>query len=294
MPAIYGKYSSGFSETIAGSSGDDTIYPLGGWDTVDAGAGIDTVVIAANASAFKISSINGTTYVDAISSASSYDSVMLRNTEYIKFNDTTVSLIINDIYKNTPGSDNFDGGPGRDTVEYLGIRANFSVTSQTNNRAIVQNLAGTEGSDYLISVERLQFADAKVALDLGPRDCAGQAVLLIGAVLGKELTLAKKELMGTVIGLFDEGYDMGALAGALMRLPIWAGVLTPTNSKADIAAYLFRVTNGHEPSNLELQAAVAQMGAQVEGAYLASLAASAANQLQVDLVGLAAKGFEYV
>ena len=70
MPTIYGKYSSGFSETIAGSSGDDTIYPLGGWDTVDAGAGIDTVVIAANASAFKISSINGTTYVDAISSAS--------------------------------------------------------------------------------------------------------------------------------------------------------------------------------------------------------------------------------
>jgi len=294
MPTIYGKYSSGFSETIAGSSGDDTIYPLGGWDTVDAGAGIDTVVIAANVSAFKISSINGTTYVDAISSASSYDSVMLRNTEYIKFNDTTVSLIINDIYKNTPGSDNFDGGPGRDTVEYLGIRANFSVTSQTNSRAIVQNLAGTEGSDYLISVERLQFADAKVALDLGPRDCAGQAVLLIGAVLGKELTLAKKELMGTVIGFFDEGYDLSTLAGAAMRLPIWGGVLTPTNSKEDISAYLFRISNGHEPSWLELQSAVEQMSTQAEGAYLATLAASVPNQLQLDLVGMAAKGFDYI
>ena len=294
MPTIYGKYASGFSETITGSSGDDTIYPLGGWDLVDAGAGVDTVVIAANASAFKISSINGTTYVDAISSASSYDSVMLRNTEYIKFNDKTVSLVINDIYQNTPGSDNFDGGPGRDTVVYAGARANFSVVGLANNRAIVQNLAGTEGSDYLISVERVQFADAKVALDLAPSDAAGQAVLLIGAVLGKELTLAKKELMGTVIGLFDEGYDMATLAGALMRLPIWAGVLTPTNNKEDIAAYLFRMSNGHAPTAQELQTAVQQMNTQAEGAYLAALAAGTANQSQLDLVGLASKGFEFI
>ena len=54
MPTIYGKYSSGFSETIAGSSGDDTIYPGGGWDVVDGGDGFDTVIIVGRSSQFKL------------------------------------------------------------------------------------------------------------------------------------------------------------------------------------------------------------------------------------------------
>ena len=99
--------------------------------------------------------------------------------------------------------------------------------------------------------------------------------------------------MGAVIGLFDQGFSMLDLSGALMRLPIWGGVLTPSNSSTDIARYLLKVVNQQTPSESQVSAAASQIDTGVQGTYLAGLAVSAQNQVQVDLVGLAATGFAY-
>lgn len=293
MAIIYGKFPSGYQESITGTRQSDTIYPLGGSDQVDGGWGEDTVVIAADSSAFTIVTVSGTVYVDSVSAASSGDHVSLRNVEYVKFNNTTVSLKINDQYANTTSSDFFDGGAGLDTVVYSGLRAGYQLTAWGDDRCSVKSASGAEGTDSLTSIERLQFADQRVALDLGTTQASGQAVLLIGAVLGKNLLPLKPELMGTVIGLFDQGFGMNELAGALMRLPIWGGVLTPSNSSADIARYLLTVVNQQTPSDAQVMAAAVEMDAGVQGAFLASLAGGAQNQVQVGLVGLAATGFAY-
>jgi hypothetical protein len=117
------------------------------------------------------------------------------------------------------------------------------------------------------------------------------------AVLGKALLPLKEELMGTVIGLFDDGqFSMQQLAGALLRLPIWGGTLTPSNSNTDIARYLLRTVNRAEPTDAAVTAAANALSTESpaqQGTWLAALAQSAANQVQVDLVGLQSTGFQY-
>jgi hypothetical protein len=162
---------------------------------------------------------------------------------------------------------------------------------------LIKRKDGNAADDFLTNFERLEFVGGqRVALDLGASDAAGQSVLLIGAVLGKGLLPAKEELMGTVIGLFDQGFSMQQLAGALLRLPIWGGVLTASNNPADIARYLLRTVNKVEPSETAVMAAAAALSAESpvqQGTWLAELALSAANQAQVDLVGLQSSGFQY-
>jgi hypothetical protein len=81
-----------------------------------------------------------------------------------------------------------------------------------------------------------------------------------------------------------------------MRLPIWdvlTGNTIPSNT--DIASYLLKNVNGVTPDQTTLDSAVAALNAQYDiahnqGAFLAQLAESNANQVRVDLVGLATNG----
>ena len=119
---------------------------------------------------------------------------------------------------------------------------------------------------------------------------------MLGAVLGRNLLATKSDLTGAVIGLFDQGYSMQTLSGALMRLDIW-GTLAGGTSNSHIANYLLTTVNQTAPDATTLAAAVAALDAQTgaaQGNFLWELAASSANQTQVGLVGLAATGLEYL
>ena len=298
MALIFGKYGPGRSEFIQGTPDDDVIDPLGGDDTIDGGRGYDVVLVHARSTEFKISTVNGVTYLDTTSGASTGKGVTLKNVEELRFDDKTISLVVNDRVINTPFADFSDGGPGTDTFVYKGNRSDYKLSANWLAATVsVDRIDRSESSDFLTNFERLEFAGgSRVALDLGVNESGGQAVLLIGAVLGKSLLPAKAELMGQVIGLFDQGYTMQQLAGAILRLPIWAGVLTATNSSDDIARYLLKTVNKADPTADALRTASAALAAespQAQGTWLAQLAASAANQTQVDLVGLKAQGFDY-
>lgn len=189
------------------------------------------------------------------------------------------------------GSDTLVGGAGVDFAAYDAPATSFSRL-RTDQGWSVQDRSSAD-VDMLWGLERLSFKDRAVALDLGLNDNAGQAVLLVGAVLGRDLVRLKPEVMGAVINLFDQGLTLPVLAGAVMRLPIWAGTLTATNSSADIATYLLTRVHGRAPTATELQAAVRMMDQQTQGTLLATLATTDANIAQVDLVGLALTGLDY-
>jgi hypothetical protein len=111
------------------------------------------------------------------------------------------------------------------------------------------------------------------------------------------LDASKQALVGAVIGLFDSGYSLQTLAGALMRLPIW-DVLTnkanPTNS--DIANYLLANVNGVAPTSTAVLNAALELAGETgatQGTFLANLAASSAGQSHIGLVGLQAHGLTY-
>ncbi len=197
------------------------------------------------------------------------------------------------------GNDAIDGGSGIDVAIYSGNAASHRINISSGLISIIDTYISRDGTDTLTNIERLQFSDKNIALDLAPAQAAGQTALLIGAVLPGKLVydVSKQALLGSVISLFDEGFTLAQLSGALLRLPIWD---TLTNkaapTKADIATYLVNNVYGGTQTAAITNAAIAAMNAETsttQGAYLASLAASAANQTHVDVVGVQATGLVY-
>ena len=107
MAIITGQYPSGFAETIVGTSGDDTIYPLGGWDTVDGGLGVDTF-------AFREADLDGSvdTILDFTWASGAADRIDLRDldllSEGVSAEDWAASYLTIDV----DGAANLDLGSG--------------------------------------------------------------------------------------------------------------------------------------------------------------------------------------
>jgi hypothetical protein len=196
----------------------------------------------------------------------------------------------------TPATRTVQGGSGIDTVSYHGNFSDYKMTVSANNVVQIQDsVAGRDGTDTLTSIERLKFADKSVALDMAPNQSAGGTALLIGAVLPVTLAFgaSKQALLGSVIGLFDAGYSLKDLSGAILRLPIW-DILAGVSDNTHIAQYLLTNVNGHAPDQATLAAAVDALNSEsFHGDWLATLAASTANQTHVGLVGLTQSGLTY-
>jgi serralysin len=212
--------------------------------------------------------------------------------------DTFVGNAANNVFTGGAGDDSINGGAGGDTAVFSGPRASYTVTRGASNIVVTSN-GGPDGTDTLANVERVQFSDVKVAYDTALGQSAGNAVLLLGAVLGPALLAAKKPLINTVAELFDTGiYSTQILAGAVLRLPIWGllangGAATATNTQ--IASYLLTTVNQTAPDAATLAAAVNALNTETgtaQGTFLGLLAESAANQLNVGLVGLATTGLD--
>ena len=84
-----------------------------------------------------------------------------------------------DRVQGSAGNDFIAGGSGIDTAVFTGPRAHYSISNASNGFGIT-NQTGSEGTDTLNAVERLQFSDAQMALDLDGH--AGQVARILGAV----------------------------------------------------------------------------------------------------------------
>jgi hypothetical protein len=191
------------------------------------------------------------------------------------------------------GSDTLDGGGGVDTVFYGSNRSAYTLTRGVSNWT-ASSLA--DGVDSLVNVERLHFVDQSLALDVGVNQPSGQAAVLLGAVLPGKLALdpSKQALMGTVIGLFDMGYSLTDLAGALLRLDIWT-ILTGSNSNQARASYLLSNVNGVAPDAATLANGVNALNSEpVQGTWLAALAGGSSGQNHIGLSTLAQTGLAYI
>jgi hypothetical protein len=197
-------------------------------------------------------------------------------------------------------SEQIDAKSGIDTVIYRGKYSEYKISFTGNSEVNVISRSSRADADTLINVERLEFFDKNIALDLAPTEAAGQAVLLLGAVLPGKLVYddSKQALLGSVINFFDQNFTLAQLSGAILRLPIWDVLTNKTApSTADIATYLVEnVYSGTQTTAITI-AAISTMNTEIpenQGNYLASLAASAANQIHVDLVGVQATGLTYL
>jgi len=290
---ILGQLHNQNREILTGTAKDDTIYPGGGWDVVDGGDGFDTVVIVGSSTQFKIVFDSGVTYIDALSGASAMtERAQLTNVEQVEFvtDRKKVSLVVNDTLKGQPGTDFFDGGLGLDTVVYNGPMERYSIT-KSGNRYVVSEPTGSDDTDYLANIERLQFSNTKVALDMTGN--AGDAARLIGALLGPSY-VKDKALAGVVIGLLDQNYSTQTIATLGLGTSTYIG-LAGSSSNEDFVKHVFKNVIGRPPVEAELQTYVGMLSAGTSQAALAVMAAETEFTAdKIGLTGLVLNGWEYI
>jgi Ca2+-binding RTX toxin-like protein len=80
------------------------------------------------------------------------------------------------------GDDHIDGGEGIDTAVYAGTASQYAVSRGASSTS-VNGAATAEGNDTLSNVERLQFSDGGLAIDLAGN--AGMVAKILGAVFGQ-------------------------------------------------------------------------------------------------------------
>ena len=192
----------------------------------------------------------------------------------------------NDTLSGGAGDDALDGGQGLDVALYEGSRSAFDI-SRGEQAWTVAERSGT-GSDTVSAVERLAFADMKVALDLS--GSAGQVAKILGAVFGTE-SIRQKDYVGIGLSLADAG----ATAEDLMQLALNAN-LGAGASNERIVSLLYANVVGVSPPAEELAYFKGLLDrAEFTPASLGMLAANTSlNAARVDLAGLAQVGLEYV
>jgi serralysin len=232
------------------------------------------------------------------------DGVVIENVTTTSLSDLIYGNVANNVIDSGDGGDSIDGGAGIDTSVYsrpkssyaLGIaydRLNFDGTGPpTTVRSVTDTFmsAGAPGykEDKLISVERLQFADVSIAYDLDGD--AGTTAKIIGAVFGAA-TLNNRNYVGIGLELLDGGMSYHDLMQLALDVNLGAQA-----SNAAVVTLLYTNLVGTPPpatamdyyEGLLASGNITQAGL---GVYAADHPQNMAN---IDLVGLATTGIEYV
>lgn len=178
MPTYTGNNGN---NTINGSSGNDTIYGLGGNDHLNGRGGSDTIYGGSGND-----DIEGNDGNDILNGEDGNDDMSGGNGEDVmsggdgddqlsgEDNDDTISGgdgndalyggSGNDTLTGGGGLDYIDGGAGTDTAVYSGSLSEYSIYRFGPFAGVVHNGPGADGTDLLVSVERLQFADVTIDL----------------------------------------------------------------------------------------------------------------------------------
>lgn len=205
----------------------------------------------------------------------------------------------NNVFKGDAGNDSIDGSAGSDTAVYNGKMADYIITrgATTADNATLTDKRGIEfndATDTIVNIERLQFADKSIAVDMTLGQAGGKAALTMGALLGPGFLQDK-----TWAGIFMKYFDGGAslLDGA--TLLVVAGILPAlagSDSNAALVKWVYGNVVGSAPDAATLAAQVAPLDnhSVSQAEWFATVVASEQNQTHVQLTGLATTGWEFV
>lgn len=122
------------------------------------------------------------------------------------------------------GNDMLDGGAGRDTALFTGTSAGYTVTGTANGYTVKDN-TGTEGTDTLLNVERIRFADKTIAIDISGN--AGQAYRLYKAALDRTPDAGGLSFQTKAL---DDGWGLASIAQNFIDSPEFASTYGALNN----------------------------------------------------------------
>jgi hypothetical protein len=167
-----------------------------------------------------------------------------------------------------------------------GARAAHVVTVAAQSTLVRGNTSNVNtGTDTLVNVERLQFTDVSVALDLS--GAAGTVARILGSVFGAA-SVNNKEYAGIGLSLLDRGMSTAELAALAVNA---AGASGPEN----IVRLLWTNVVGSPPTADQARPYVEMLAQGTTVAQLTMLAATTSlNDANIDLAGLVTRGLEYL
>jgi VCBS repeat-containing protein len=167
-------YGASGNQELRTFSGNDTLDGLAGADTMDGGSGDDTYVVENAGDVVVELAGNGHDQIRSLVSftlsANVEDMTQIGHANQSGIGNELANVLCGNDGNNSleGGGDNdtIDGGPGADVARYSGNRADYDISHLADGYRIVDNLAGRDGTDTLISIEKLRFADV-LAMNLG-------------------------------------------------------------------------------------------------------------------------------
>lgn len=209
------------------------------------------------------------------------------------FNDQLTGNDGNNRLEGLDGNDILLGGNGIDTATYNANRANFTVT-KTASGFSVSDTVGSEGTDLLGNIERLNFSDTKLAMDLGSTEHAGQALEFIG--LMAPALIGDRSVVGTILGLFDQGNSLHDVCQLALDVGL-VNSIAGSNTNEALAAMAFKNVLGFEADDAMVHELVGYMDGRhasyTQADFMAVVAGLELNQHHIGLVGLQQTGVEY-
>ncbi len=204
--------------------------------------------------------------------------------------DTMAGLAGNDTLTGLAGNDDLDGGAGTDVAGYGGQRAAYSVLKTAGGWSVADN-AGADGSDRLTGIERLQFSDARLALDLDGK--AGSVAKLMGALFGAQ-ALQDSVLVGQYLSLLDSGASYEQIAAVAVASDRFAQ-LAGSHGNTDFVRLVYMNVFGVAPSAADLTTYVPLLdgGTWTQAALTVLAADTGQNAARIDLGGLTQSGLAY-
>jgi Ca2+-binding RTX toxin-like protein len=193
----------------------------------------------------------------------------------------------NDTIDGGTGNDTINGGAGIDSAVYQLPRVDHTLTATGQGAYTVATRSGAASTDTLVGIERLQFSDVSVALDLGGN--AGAVAKILGAVFGKA-EVANVVYAGIGLHYIDGGMSYESLVQLAIDARLGAGA-----SHGAVVELLYTNVVGVPPGAADRGYFVGLLDS---GAYtVAGLGVLAAdidlNVANVNLLGLAQQGLEY-
>lgn len=190
----------------------------------------------------------------------------------------------NDVVSLGPGGHAYDGGAGLDTVNYSGVRANYTV-ERAEIGVVVTDKAGAQ--DRLINVERLHFGDDTwLALDID--GAAGQAYRLYRAAFDRVPDL---DGLGFWMRALDYGVTLHHVAESFLQSQEYVERYGSALSDENFLAQLYHHVLHREPDASGFQWWLDALHNVTRAEVLASFSESPENQAQV--IGSIQNGINY-
>lgn len=185
------------------------------------------------------------------------------------------------------GNDFIDGGTGIDSAFYNGTRASFTVTAD-GDRFRVTDRFGNEGNDLLSNIERLDFDDVAVALDINGE--GGQAYRLYQAAFDRT---PDKVGLGYWIAQLDHGTSLAAVASSFVSSPEFGILYGARPTHTEIVTQFYENVLNRKPDQAGVDYWVNILDQRIDTVANVLVGFSESQENYAQLVGVMQNGFEY-